>query len=129
MATRFAGSPQMASFLQDTFNSGLVAESGMQAKSKEQQTATLSEGAIGAAGLDAMGQIKSAAHQARGIEAQGDAQAAATRASGMSSMIGSIAGGLGSLDFSGGGGTSTNSFSSPVWSNAQSSFESFFNSQ
>ena len=106
MATRFAGSPQMASFMQQGFDAGLVGETGMQAKSQERQYAALAQGEIGAMGLDAMGRIKSAAHQARAIEAQADAQAAATRASGMSSMISSIAGGIGSLNFSGGGGAS-----------------------
>ena len=100
---RFAGSPQIASFLSDGPDYGAVADLSMKARSNEKQTATAAIGKVNAAGLDAMAQVRAAEHQARGIKAGGQAQAAATRASGMSGMFGSIAGGISKLDFSGGG--------------------------
>ena len=99
---RFAGAPQVASFLSDRPDYGAVADLGLRARSKERQTATAAEARTHMAKLDAMAQVRAAKHQARGIKAGGQAQAAATRASGMSSMFGSIAGGIGSLDFGGG---------------------------
>ena len=101
---RFAGAPQVAAFLSDRPDYGAVADLGLRARSKERQTATAAEARTHMAKLDAMAEVRAAEHQARGIEAGGQAQAAATRASGMSGMIGSIAGGIGKLDFSGGGG-------------------------
>ena len=103
---RFAGAPQVAAFLSDRPDYGAVADLGLKARSKERQTATAAEARTHMAKLDAMAEVRAAEHQARGIEAGGQAQAAATRASGMSGMFGSIAGGIGSLDFSGGGGNS-----------------------
>ena len=104
---RFAGAPQVASFLSDRPDYGAVADLGLRARSKERQTATAAEARTHMAKIDAMAQVRAAEHQARGIKAGGQAQAAATRASGMSGMIGSIAGGIGSLDFGGGGGSSS----------------------
>lgn len=104
---RYAGAPSVVNFLAQGPNYGDVSSMGMDANSAENINSTRSQLKTHAAGLDSMGIVKSAAHQARGIEASGMAQAAATRASGMSNMIGSIAGGIGSLDFSGGGGSSS----------------------
>ena len=104
---RFAGSPQVSAFLSGRPNYGAVADLGLRARSKERQTATAAEARTHMAKIDAMAQVRAAEHQARGIKAGGQAQAAATRASGMSGMFGSIAGGIGSLDFSGGGGSSS----------------------
>ena len=103
---RFAAGPKMTSFLTDGPDFAAIGSTGMDAASAERQTDIAAESKIQGAGLESMSMIKQAAHQARGIEAGGQAQAAATRASGMSGMIGSIAGGIGSLDFSGGGGNS-----------------------
>ena len=64
------------------------------------------EGFVASAGLDAMAKVKASKHNARAIIAGAEADAAATQAQGMSSMIGSIASGFGSMDFSGGGGSS-----------------------
>ena len=107
---RFAGAPQVAAFLSDRPDYGAVADLGLRARSKERQTATAAEARTHMAKLDAMAEVRAAEHQARGIEAGGQAQAAATRASGMSGMFGSIAGGIGSLDF-GGSSSSTSSWS------------------
>jgi len=100
---RYAGSPQVSAFLSDRPDYGAVADLSMKARSKEKQTATAAIGKVNAAGLDAMAQVRAAEHQARGIEAGGQAQAAATRASGVREMFDSIAGGIGKMDFSGGG--------------------------
>ena len=105
---RFAGAPQVSAFLSDRPDYGDIADLGLKARSKERQTATAAEARTHMAKLDAMAEVRAAEHRARGIEAGGQAQAAATRASGMSSMFGSIAGGIGKLDFGGGGGFSNN---------------------
>ena len=105
---RFAAGPKMTSFLTDGPDFAAIGSTGMDAASAERQTDIAAEAKIHGSGLESMSMIKQAAHQARGIKAGGQAQAAATRASGMSGMIGSIAGGIGSLDFSGGGGGAYN---------------------
>ena len=98
MATRFAGSnPQVSSFMGGGLDLNAIGEAGMQGHSSQEQMATMQTGKTIATGLDAMGQVKSAAEQARGIVAQGEAQAAGIEGQGMQSMIGKIAGGLGSL--------------------------------
>ena len=109
---RFAGAPQIASFLGDSPDYGALAQAGMNAASKERQSATYSRANTHVAGLDAMAQVRAAEHQARGIKAGGQAQASATRATGLSNMIGSIAGGVGNIDFGGGGGNP-----SSLWNN------------
>ena len=109
---RFAAGPKMTSFLTDGPDFAAIGSTGMDAASAERQTDIAAESQIHGAGLESMSMIKQAAHQARGIEAGGQAQAAATRASGMSGMIGSIAGGIGSLDFSGSSKTSITPFES-----------------
>jgi len=104
---RFAGAPQVSAFLSDRPDYGAVADLGLRARSKERQRATAAKARTQMAEIDAMAQVRAAEHQARGIEAGGQAQAAATRASGMSGMLGSIAGGIGKMDFGGGGGSSS----------------------
>ena len=94
---RFAAGPKMSNFLTKGTDYGELGTLAMDAASSERQTDTAAEAKIHGAGLESMAMVKQAAHQARGIEAGGMARAAATRASGMSSMIGSIAGGIGSL--------------------------------
>ena len=105
---RFAGAPQVAAFLSDRPDYGNIADLGLKARSKERQTATVAEARTHMAKLDAMAEVRAAEHRARGIEAGGQAQAAATRANGISGMIGSIAGGIGKLDFGGGGFSNNN---------------------
>ena len=105
---RYAGAPSVVNFLAQGPNYGDVSSMGMDANSAENINSTRSQLKTHAAGLDSMSIVKSAAHEARGIEAGGMAQAAATRASGMSNMIGSIAGGIGSLDFTGKAVSSSN---------------------
>ena len=103
---RYAGSNAFASayknMLQDVPDYTGLSTIGMDAASSERQQDTFSQAQVEGAGLNSMEIVKSAAHLARGIKAGGMAQAAATRASGMSSMIGGIAGGIGSLNFGGG---------------------------
>ena len=103
---RFAAGPKIQNFLSDVPDFGEISALSMNAASAERQSGVRSELQVHGAGLDSMTQIKTAAEQARGIEAGGQAQAAATRAGGFSSMLGSIAGGIGSIDFGGGGGGS-----------------------
>lgn len=113
---RFAGQvPNISSFISKGPDYGAVADLGMKANSMERQTLNKAEAAVEAAGLDAMGQVRAAEHQARGIEASGQAQASAARSSGWSSMLGGIAGGIGSLNFGGGGSSSFNMSTPTSW--------------
>ena len=125
---RFAGAPQVSAFLSDRPNYGAVADLGLRARSDERQRATAAKARTQMAEIDAMAQVRAAEHQARGIEAGGQAQAAATRASGMSGMLGSIAGGIGKMDFGGGSSMSNPDFSNPGWGNTQSRFNAFYKS-
>lgn len=114
---RFAAGPKMTDFLSDKPDIVGLGTLGLDAASSERKSNIFSEAKIHGAGLNSMEIVQSAAHQARGIEASGQAQAAATRASGMSNMIGSIAGGIGGMDFGGGGSSITPSQSSAAgWS-------------
>ena len=106
---RFAASSNFSDWLSAPPDFAGMAALGMDAASSERQSGIRSELKVHGAGLDSMTQIKTAAERARGIEAGGQAAAAATRASGMSSMIGSIAGGIGSMDFSGGSSSDASS--------------------
>jgi len=102
---RFAGSsPQIASYMQSSPRFDEIGDMYGKARTHERNTSHEAEAIVAGSGLDAMGQVKAAGHQARGIEAQGAAQAAATRAQGMSSMFSGIAGGIGNMSFGGGGG-------------------------
>ena len=102
---RFAASSNFSDWLSAPPDFAGMAALGMDAASSERQSGIRSELKVHGAGLDSMTQIKTAAERARGIEAGGQAAAAATRASGFSSMLGSIAGGIGSINFSGAGGS------------------------
>ena len=96
---RFAGGPKMAAFMTETPNYGEMGDVMQKGQSMQRQTATQAEGYMASQGLDAMGKIKAAEFAAEATIAAGNAQASATRAQGMQSMIGSIAGGVGSMDF------------------------------
>lgn len=102
---RFAGSsPQIASYMQSSPRFDEMGDMYGKARTHERNTGHEAEAIVAGSGLDAMGQVKAAAHQARGIEAQGAAQAAATQAQGMSSMFSGIASGIGNMSFSGSSG-------------------------
>ena len=103
---RFAGSPQMASFMGDSPAYDQISDVGTKMRSQNRQMNHEAEGFVASSGLNSMAKIKAATHNARAIVAGAEADAAATQAQGMSSMIGSIASGFGSMDFSGGGGSS-----------------------
>lgn len=96
---RFAGGPKMSAFMTETPNYGELGDVMQKGQSLKRQTATESEGYMAAQGLDAMGKIKEAEFKAEATIATGMAQASATRSQGFSNMIGSIAGGVGSMDF------------------------------
>ena len=126
---RFAGSPQITSFLAGSPKFGEMADIGLQARGHEQNMAHKSEALVAGAGLDAMAKVHSATHQARGIEAQGKAQGQIAQAQGMSGMMSGIAGGIGNISFGGGGGAAASSVSaSPYAAPAQASFKNYFNS-
>ena len=69
-------------------------------RSSERRSVTGAEANVSMSGLDSMAKIRSAEWNAKAIAAQGQAQAAATRAQGFGNMLGSIAGGIGNMDFS-----------------------------
>ena len=101
---RFANSSAFRNRLRRGIDISEISGAAMDADAKERINGLQTTYQVAGAGLDSLGQIKSAANQARAIEAGGQAQAAAARASGISSMIGGVAGGIASLDFGGGGG-------------------------
>lgn len=104
---RFAGSsPQIASFMKGSPRFDEMGDMYGKARTHERNTSHEAEAIVAGSGLDAMGQVKAAGHQARGIEAQGAAAAAATQARGMQGMMQGIAGGIGNMSFGGGGGAS-----------------------
>ena len=107
---RFAGGPQMARFMGDSPRYDQLSDVASKSRSMQQQMNHEAEGYVSSAGLDAMAKVKASKHNARAIIAGAEADAAATQAQGMSSMIGSIASGFGSMDFSGGGGSSSTSW-------------------
>ena len=103
---RFAGSnPQISSFISADFSPRYdeQADAGMKGRSLERKMGHEAEGFVASSGLDAMAKVQGAHEQARGIVAQGEAQGEASRAQGMSSMMSSIAGGIGGMSFGGSG--------------------------
>lgn len=104
---RFAGSsPQIASYMQSSPRFDEIGDMYGKARTHERNTGHEAEAIVAGSGLDAMGQVKAASHQARGIVAQGSAQAAATEAQGWKGLADGIAGGIGNMSFGGGGGSS-----------------------
>ena len=69
-------------------------------RSSERRSVTGAEANVSTSGLDSMAKVRSAEWNAKAIAAQGQAQASATRAQGFANMLGSIAGGIGNIDFS-----------------------------
>ena len=103
---RFAGSsPQIASYMQSSPRFDEMGDMYGKARTHERNTGHEAEAIVAGSGLDAMGQVKAASHQARGIEAQGAAQAAATEARGFQGMFSGIASGIGNMSFGGGSGS------------------------
>ena len=99
--TRYAAGPSVSAFFADSPQYGVISDKLMQAKSQQRQAATQAESFVERSGLDSMARIRSAEAQARATAAGAQADASATRAQGMSKMIGSIAGGIGKMDFGG----------------------------
>ena len=115
---RFAGSPQVANFLAETPDYGMMAKTGIQSRGMEKRMSHEAEGLVAGTGLDALAKVNSATEAARGIVAQGEAQGASSQAQGMSSMMSGIAGGIGNMSFGGGGGGGIPSFTSPSVGNS-----------
>ena len=109
---RFAGGPQMSRFMGDSPRYDQLSDIHNEARSVNRQMNHEAEGFVASAGLDAMAKVKASKHNARAIIAGAEADAAAQKASGMSSMIGSIASGFGSMDSSGGGSSGGSGISS-----------------
>ena len=87
---RFAGSPQVASFLNSKLDFGDAAQAGQKSNAEQRITANQADSAVEGARLYGNSLIETA-----GINA--DAQAAQAQAASDSSMFGSIMGGIGSL--------------------------------
>ncbi len=109
---RFAGAPQVAAFLPDRPDYGAIADLGLQARSKERQTATAAEARTNMAKIDAMADVRVAEQQARGIEADydqkiGEVNASADQAMFNSIIMGASNFGANALKNSGGGGPSS----------------------
>lgn len=103
---RFAGSPQLAGFMSDSPAYDQISDANSKARSDNRAMNHAAEGFVASSGLSAMAKIKSAHENARATIAGAEADAAASQAQGMGSIFSGIAGGIGNMDFSGGGGAS-----------------------
>ena len=133
-AARLSGqAPQMSRFMGDSPRYDQLSDIHNEARSVNRQMNHEAEGFVASAGLDAMAKVKASKHNARAIIAGAEADAAAQKASGMSSMIGSIASGFGSMDFSGGGtsaaAASTYAANKPAFDAGHSAFGNFYRAQ
>ena len=98
---RFAGSnPQLTSFMSQSPRYDQIGDTAQNAQSAKRQTAMATEAETAGAGLNAMANIEKAKFDAEATRAMGQANAASTQWQGFGNMMGSIAGGIGSMDFS-----------------------------
>lgn len=104
---RFASeNPSVASYMTSSPSYGDVGMAFQNSRGQLKAAAHEAEGYTQSMGLDALGKVKSAEAQAPGIIAGGAARGGAAQAQGMAGMFSGIAGGIGKLDFGGGGGGS-----------------------
>ena len=96
---RFAGSPQVASFLHSKLDFGDTAQAGQKANAEQRITATKADALVGKADIEANAMLEMAKIGADSMRAQGDAAKQSGIFGGITSGLSSIAGGL----FSGGG--------------------------
>ena len=102
---RFAGSnPQLTSFMSQSPRFDQIGDTAQNAQSAKRQTAMATEAETAGAGLNSMAMIEKAKFDAEATRAQGQAQATATTWQGFGNMMGSIAGGVGSMNLGGGSG-------------------------
>ena len=105
---RFAGSPQVASFMSDSVDHGLLGRKGNRARAKEEMQAFKSDAQVGMAQDKAEAMLEIADIQGAATEAAG--QQAGQNAlqsgimGGVTSLLGGIGGGGGGGLFGGGGG-------------------------
>ena len=99
--TRFAAGPSVSAFFADSPQYGVISDKLMQSKSQQRQAATQAESFVERSGLDSMERIRTAEAQARATAAGAAGDASATQSQGMAKMFGSIAGGIGGMDFGG----------------------------
>ena len=122
---RFAGTQ-----LTDYFNTPdftQIGRVGMQGQSLQRNAATKAEGLVHGAGINSMAEVAGANFQADAIRVQGQAQGQASMASGIGNMVSGIAGGFGARGS--GSGSSDYDFSSPIWTQGQTSFGNFVRAQ
>lgn len=105
---RFAGSPQVASFMSDSVDHGLLGRKDNRARAKEEMQAFKSDAQVGMAQDKAAAMVEMAEIAGEGLQDQAQAQAQQANeneiggliTSGAKSLFGGIGGGL----FGGGGG-------------------------
>ena len=126
---RFAGSEPVTNYLKSSVNMGGVAQAGAKHRSAIRNAATALEGQVGAAGVNAAGQVEAASIIADAGVAQAQAQGNAAMMQGIggiaSSAIGAFGGGGGG-GFSGASMKSSITPSASSW-NSMSNFVGNFN--
>ena len=100
---RFAGSPQIASFMNSKMDFGDTAQAGQKANAEQRISATQADAAVGRADIEANAMLEAAKLGAEATAAQADAAKQSSIFGGIGSAVSGIAGGL----FSGGGGGGT----------------------
>ena len=97
---RFAGSnPQLSAFISESPQYDQIGNTAQDAQSAKRQTAVATEAETAGAGLNAMANVEKAKFDAEATRAMGMANAASTQWQGFGNMMGSIAGGIGKMDF------------------------------
>ena len=102
--TRFAGAPQVQDFLADRMDFGQLGADNIMQRGRESADLFMHNSRTARFGLDAMEKIRQQEFQNEIIDAQAQSQASQMTSNAWSGAVGSIAGGLGKIDFGGGGG-------------------------
>ena len=101
---RFAGSPQVASFLNSKLDFGNLGKTGQKTQAEQRISATMADAGVAKAGIEGDAMIEAAEHGADARRAQGEAAGQSAMWGGIGKGISGIAGGLGGMF----GGTNSN---------------------
>lgn len=103
MATRFAASPSILSFMASSPNYGELASVGSMEKAKTEAQNLMSNAGIHAAGITGKANVEKAKYAGEAMVAQGQAAGRSAMMGGLASGIGSVASGFMNMDNSYGG--------------------------
>ncbi len=106
--TRFAGEKvDVSAYLGNGPDFSALGNMGQEANSYMKKAGYNAAAEVASAGISSMGTVMGSKFGADATRAQGEAAASGIEAKGMSSMISSIAGGIGGLNFGGGSSNTT----------------------